>query len=164
MFFAQLRLHGFHVDPDAGLVGVRGCMVTFAGSRMSIDDGTARERFTSARLATLGPLGLAFRKQTGQRFLVIEAVDGSQAIRPLPAKQLDRAMLLMASYNPRAAYTAPPEDSHRHQVATGQQPQALPLPQTPAGWYHDPTGQPGDLRWWDGQHWTDSVHQPGHNS
>lgn len=26
-----------------------------------------------------------------------------------------------------------------------------------AGWYDDPTGGPGDLRWWDGQQWTEHV-------
>lgn len=34
--------------------------------------------------------------------------------------------------------------------------------QTPAGWYPDPYGEP-QLRWWDGDQWTDAVHaqQPG---
>ncbi|WP_433433291.1 DUF2510 domain-containing protein [Nonomuraea sp. CA-141351] len=34
--------------------------------------------------------------------------------------------------------------------------------QTPAGWYPDPYGEP-QLRWWDGNQWTDAVHaqQPG---
>ena len=29
----------------------------------------------------------------------------------------------------------------------------------PAGWYPDPYGT-SELRWWDGQNWTDSVHPP----
>lgn len=32
---------------------------------------------------------------------------------------------------------------------------------TPAGWHPDPAGgAPGRLRWWDGQAWTDHVHDP----
>ncbi|MEV0232566.1 DUF2510 domain-containing protein [Nonomuraea sp. NPDC050786] len=36
------------------------------------------------------------------------------------------------------------------------------MTQTPAGWYPDPYGEP-QLRWWDGNQWTDAVHaqQPG---
>lgn len=30
---------------------------------------------------------------------------------------------------------------------------------TPAGWHPDPGGHPGRLRWWDGQAWTDHVHE-----
>jgi len=30
---------------------------------------------------------------------------------------------------------------------------------TPAGWHPDPAGVPGRLRWWDGQTWTDHVHE-----
>lgn len=29
-----------------------------------------------------------------------------------------------------------------------------------AGWHPDPSGVPGRLRWWDGQVWTDHVHDP----
>jgi uncharacterized RDD family membrane protein YckC len=29
----------------------------------------------------------------------------------------------------------------------------------PAGWYPDPSGDPGQ-RWWDGERWTDHVHRP----
>lgn len=29
-----------------------------------------------------------------------------------------------------------------------------------AGWHPDPAGVPGRLRWWDGQAWTDHVHDP----
>jgi uncharacterized RDD family membrane protein YckC len=32
-------------------------------------------------------------------------------------------------------------------------------PSTPAGWYPDPSGDPGQ-RWWDGSQWTDQVQQP----
>lgn len=32
----------------------------------------------------------------------------------------------------------------------------------PAGWYQDPSGQPG-LRWWDGSQWTGHT-QPGHET
>jgi len=28
---------------------------------------------------------------------------------------------------------------------------------TPAGWYSDPSGDPGAVRWWDGERWTDQV-------
>ena len=28
----------------------------------------------------------------------------------------------------------------------------------PAGWHPDPSGAPGRLRWWDGETWTDHVH------
>lgn len=31
---------------------------------------------------------------------------------------------------------------------------------TPAGWYPDPRGTAGQLRWWDGQVWTEHVHPP----
>lgn len=31
---------------------------------------------------------------------------------------------------------------------------------TPAGWHPDPSGAPGRLRWWDGQAWTEHVHDP----
>ena len=31
---------------------------------------------------------------------------------------------------------------------------------TSAGWHPDPAGAPGRLRWWDGQTWTDHVHDP----
>ena len=31
---------------------------------------------------------------------------------------------------------------------------------TPAGWHPDPSGVPGRLRWWDGQTWTEHVHDP----
>ena len=30
---------------------------------------------------------------------------------------------------------------------------------TAAGWHPDPAGVPGRLRWWDGQRWTDHVHE-----
>lgn len=30
----------------------------------------------------------------------------------------------------------------------------------PAGWHPDPAGVPGRLRWWDGERWTDDVHDP----
>lgn len=31
----------------------------------------------------------------------------------------------------------------------------------PAGWHPDPSGVAGRLRWWDGQAWTEHVHDPG---
>lgn len=31
---------------------------------------------------------------------------------------------------------------------------------TGGGWHPDPSGVPGRLRWWDGQGWTDHVHDP----
>ena len=31
---------------------------------------------------------------------------------------------------------------------------------TGGGWHPDPSGVPGRLRWWDGQAWTDHVHDP----
>lgn len=30
-------------------------------------------------------------------------------------------------------------------------------PPSPAGWYADPQGPPGQQRWWDGQQWTDRA-------
>jgi len=35
---------------------------------------------------------------------------------------------------------------------------------TSAGWHPDPSGVAGRLRWWDGQGWTDHVHDPGEAS
>jgi hypothetical protein len=32
---------------------------------------------------------------------------------------------------------------------------------TPAGWYRDPYGNPGLLRWWDGQQWTQATQPTG---
>ncbi|MEV5750350.1 DUF2510 domain-containing protein [Actinoallomurus sp. NPDC052308] len=32
---------------------------------------------------------------------------------------------------------------------------------TPAGWYRDPFGDPGLLRWWDGYQWTQNTHPLG---
>lgn len=29
-----------------------------------------------------------------------------------------------------------------------------------AGWHPDPAGVPGRLRWWDGERWTENVHDP----
>jgi len=34
-------------------------------------------------------------------------------------------------------------------------------PSTPPGWYPDPHGSGGSLRWWDGGTWTENVSAPG---
>lgn len=33
--------------------------------------------------------------------------------------------------------------------------------ESPAGWYHDPNGAPGEVRWWDGDAWTDLTMAAG---
>ncbi|MDP7703778.1 MULTISPECIES: DUF2510 domain-containing protein [unclassified Mycobacterium] len=63
--------------------------------------------------------------------------------------------------NPQAM-TGQQQPIAQQQPAWSQQPAgAVPARTTPAGWYPDPSGQPGQ-RYWDGGTWTAFTHPPAH--
>jgi hypothetical protein len=63
-----------------------------------------------------------------------------------------------AASQPQASYGQAAYGQAAYGQAAAAQPAAAPSG-IPASWYPDPS-RPGQLRWWDGQQWTEHVH-PG---
>lgn len=124
-----------------------------AAARASVETaGDIERRITATRLVLTGPFALAFRKKRDHRemFLTVEG-QGFAFVEPVDPKKQADARKFAARINALAS-------SSRAAPAS-----ATPPPPPQAEWRTDPTGA-HELRYWDGNGWTDHVSDGGVNS
>lgn len=136
-----------------------------AGAHASVDSaGELDKRITATRLILTGPFALAFRKKKdkrelylvvdGQGFAFVEEVDPKKGAE---ARKFAARLNAMAS---QASMSQPPQTSAPLPQAPPPPPASPPPPSAPPAWAPDPLGR-HELRYWDGQRWTEHVSDGG---
>lgn len=115
-----------------------------AGARATVDAaGAIEKRITVTRVLLTGPLALAWRKKRDNRelYLLVEG-NGFAFVEPVPPNMTLAARQAAQFINGQGSRTV---------AQPGSQ---------PAGWHTDPSGR-HELRFWDGQRWTEHVSDVG---
>lgn len=115
---------------------------------------TIQSRTTVTRLVGLGLFAFAFKKKKKQAFVTVATTDGTGVFeieKQTPAEVTAKLGAAMARSRQKTAAPPPPP------------PPSPAASAMPASWAPDPTGR-HELRYWDGERWTDHVSDAGTQS